>query len=176
MRKELFDEFFEILSDSFPSDEYRPHQKQLELLDRKEYGILMLPFSERYPKNAGEKGEILGAITLWDLDKFAYIEHFAVKDGYRSLGLGGKVLDEALEICNKPVWLECEKVTDEITQRRQSFYERHGFVKNDYEFLQPSYGEGRQAITLNGMTYPRKLDREEFDEYKEVLYKQVHGL
>ena len=49
----------------------------------------------------------------------------------------------------------------ELTRRRIGFYERNGFVLNDYDYVQPSLGEGKDPVPLRIMTWPRGMDREE---------------
>ncbi len=174
MTFDAFDEFFDILSASFPKEEYRPYAAQKRLFDKAEYGILILPYADVTEDNADGKS-IAAFLALWDFGTFAYLEHFAVRSELRSMGLGARLLKEAGERLKKPLVLECEPHgANEMADRRIAFYERNGFVLNEYPYIQPSMGEGRDPIPLMLMTSPSAIDEETFAFYRGTLYEKVY--
>jgi len=159
-----FDKVYNIMKKSFPPDEHRPHHEQKALLSVPEYLIRTLDVD----------GDIVGFIALWDFDDFTFIEHFALGERYRNRGLGGKFLRDTIHKINKPVCLEAEPPTDELTVRRIGFYNRCGFHLNGYHYIQPSISEGRSPVELKIMTYPHAVDESGFEEIRRVLYDKVY--
>ncbi|MDO5395933.1 MAG: GNAT family N-acetyltransferase [Bacteroidales bacterium] len=137
--------------------------------------------------NGGEKGPALyaiydddsqhavGMVTLWTLDSFVYIEHFAVYDQMRGHGIGGRTLTAIKEkYPGKNIVLEVEKpeVSPEA-KRRIAFYERNGFRTISDTYIQPPYRPGLPSVPLNIMaTHP--VDNAAAIE--KLLQREVYGL
>lgn len=96
----------------------------------------------------------VGFITVWQLDGFAYVEHFAIDQSCRGKGVGAKAIDALIHLLNVPVVLEVEPRNhpDPMALRRIAFYERCGFTVLDYPYVQPPYGEGLPEVPLLLMT------------------------
>lgn len=161
-----FDEVFPIMEASFPLEEYRPYEEQKALLEDPAYAI--------YGHTEEKTGKVNAFLSVWDFDTMGYIEHFAVDPACRSAGLGGKLLDEMVNLFGKPVCLEVEPPENEMTTRRVGFYKRHGFFLNPYPYMQPSISKGRSPIPLLLMTSGSAIDVQAFEAIKTLLYRRVY--
>ena len=153
-----FPEIYRIMQASFSDDEYRPYDEQLALFEEPEYRIYYMP---------------AGFLAVWEFESFIYIEHFAVDPALRNSGTGSAMLQE-LKQYQKPICLEVELPEDELTRRRIGFYERNGFVFNEYPYIQPPISKGKSPVPLRIMTYRSEITREEFQKMKEILYRRVY--
>ena len=173
-----FPEIYRIMQASFPDDEYRPYEEQLALFKEPEYRIY-------YTMAAGQKGaddnsdaystmQAAGFLAVWEFENFTYIEHFAVDPALRNSGTGSAMLQELVKQYQKPICLEVELPEDELTRRRIGFYERNGFVFNEYPYIQPPISKGKSPVPLRIMTYGSAIPRETFEEMREVLYRRVY--
>lgn len=154
-----FPEIYRIMQASFPDDEYRPYEEQIALFQEPEYRIYYMP---------------AGFLAVWEFESFIYIEHFAVDPALRNSGTGSAMLQELVKQYQKPICLEVELPEDELTRRRIGFYERNGFVFNEYPYIQPPISKGKSPVPLRIMTYGSAITREKFEEMKEVLYRHVY--
>ena len=85
MSKCDFDEMFEIMRQSFPEDEYREREKQLELFDDENYRVFCSRTEDR---------KISAIMAAWKFEGGYFLENFAVRKDLRGNGLGGAFLDE----------------------------------------------------------------------------------
>ena len=154
-----FPEIYRIMQASFPDDEYRPYEEQIALFQEPEYRIYYMA---------------AGFLAVWEFESFIYIEHFAVDPALRNSGTGSAMLQELVKQYQKPICLEVELPEDELTRRRIGFYERNGFVFNEYPYIQPPISKGKSPVPLRIMTYGSAITREKFEEMKEVLYRRVY--
>lgn len=157
-----FDIIFEIMDKAFPNTEMRTYQEQKKLFERQQYSVLM-------------NEEKTAFIAQWDFNEAVYIEHFAVADSMRGNGTGKNMLTEFLNVTNGMVFLEVEPPEGEIARRRINFYERAGFVLNQYYYLQPSYRNNEEPIELKIMTMGQTIDQKQFHKYKKMLYTNVYN-
>lgn len=99
-------------------------------------------------------GRPAGFITWWNMDGFAYVEHFAVDPGCRGGGVGRNAIVSFVAAVGKPVVLEVEPAsTGGMARRRIAFYERCGFTAHPgYDYVQPPYGPGLPPVPLMLMT------------------------
>ena len=154
-----FPEIYRIMQASFSGDEYRPYDEQLALFEEPEYRIYYMP---------------AGFLAVWEFESFIYIEHFAVDPALRNSGTGSAMLQELVKQYQKPICLEVELPEDELTRRRIGFYERNGFVFNEYPYIQPPISKGKSPVPLRIMTYGEAITRETFEAMKNVLYRSVY--
>lgn len=154
-----FPEIYRIMQASFSDDEYRPYDEQLALFEEPEYRIYYMP---------------AGFLAVWEFESFIYIEHFAVDPALRNSGTGSVMLQELVKQYQKPICLEVELPEDELTRRRIGFYERNGFVFNEYPYIQPPISKGKSPVPLRIMTYGEAITRETFEAMKNVLYRSVY--
>ena len=154
-----FPEIYRIMQASFSDDEYRPYDEQLALFEEPEYRIYYMP---------------AGFLAVWEFESFIYIEHFAVDPALRNSGTGSAMLQELVKQYQKPICLEVELPEDELTRRRIGFYERNGFVFNEYPYIQPPISKGKSPVPLRIMTYGSAITQDTFEDMKRVLYQRVY--
>ena len=121
-------------------------------------------------------GEFRGFITWWDFGEFVYGEHFAMLPECRGAGIGGEVIDRFVAEAGRPVVLEVELPTDEMSRRRIGFYERHGFALCDAEYVQPPYDAGGGGVPMRLMSHGVTLDAAMFARVRDMLYAEVYGV
>ena len=117
----------------------------------------------------------LGMLTLWQLDGFAYIEHFAVFPRLRGAGIGSMVLSAAAGIAGeRPLVLEAEPEESGATARRRiGFYRRNGFTAHGgFSYVQPPYAEGLPSVPLTLLTRGRVAD---LAAVARELHSRVYG-
>lgn len=163
-----FDAVFDIMEQSFPDDEYRSYNEQKSLFNNTEYSI--------YVFRDDNGGLIKAFISIWEFESFVYVEHFAVNPVYRNCGLGGKMLKELKDLFNKIICLEVELPDEEMPKRRIRFYERNNFCLNEYPYIQPPISKGKNEVPLLIMSSRRKINIDEFEEIKKMLYNKVYNV
>ncbi len=161
-----FREAWKIYESSFPSDEKRTLDLQKGLIRNEKYNFFI----------ALEDENLSGIITSWDFEGFSFIEHLAVRKDLREGGIGTLLLREYLSVNKQKVVLEVERPDTEIAARRIGFYERIGFKLNDFDYIQPSYGEGKNPVRMLLMSYLGKLNESEFSSIREIVHTTVYGL
>ncbi|MBM6829841.1 GNAT family N-acetyltransferase [Anaerotignum lactatifermentans] len=164
--KEDFARVYPIMAASFPETELRDEAGQRALLEREGYRL--------YGIKEADDG-YFAVIAAWELaEDFVYLEHFAVAEGKRNGGIGGRLLEEFLAWYGKKAVLEVEVPEDVLTKRRVGFYERHGFYYNEYPYLQPPMRPGQGMLPLRLMTRPAPIQEEEYQRYRRLIYRQVY--
>lgn len=173
-----FSEIYRIMQASFSDDEYRPYDEQLALFEEPEYRIYYMPAigMERVGNHSTGNSTMhaAGFLAVWEFESFTYIEHFAVDPDLRNSGTGSAMLQELVRKYQKQICLEVELPEDELTRRRIGFYERNGFVFNEYPYIQPPISKGKSPVPLRVMTYGKGITRQAFDEMRKVLYRRVY--
>lgn len=156
----------QIYEYSFPIDERREFSSLLQLLQKEKSFRLEAICNET---------TVLGMLSWWELQEWRYIEHFAIDERLRGNGVGRSVLREFMSRNDAPAVLEVEPPTDINSKRRIQFYESLGWILHqDYHYIQPSYGVGRQPIELKLMTYHSKANYD-LDTITSLLHRHVYG-
>jgi GNAT superfamily N-acetyltransferase len=150
---------------SFPKAERRSISLFRDLLDKE-------PQFKAYALVADDK--YIGFITEWTFDAFVYVEHFAIDETARNRKFGAVAMKQFIERTVKPVVLEVELPTDELSARRIGFYERLGFIPDNHAYQQPPYNEGGPWLPMQLMTYGRIDLEKSFDSVRTCLYKTVY--
>lgn len=163
-----FDRIYEILKSSFPDEELRTKENQKALLNKEYYHISVA-------KTEDEK-DITGVLCFYEFDSFIFIEHFAVAPDLRGKQIGSRLLEGFLMCNEKPVVLEVEPETDDITRKRIAFYKKYGFFLLDYDYQQPPMRNNTDAIKLQIMSYPHPLNKDGFNKIKDTLYRYVYSV
>lgn len=167
LEKGRFDEVYKIMEDNFPPDERRTYEGQKALMDAENYCVYTVE----------ENGGVVAFFTVWFLDGFVFAEHLAVDKKRHNGGIGTKLIKRVLDSLEVPMVLEIElENSSDIAKRRAGFYRRLGFNINFYEYAQPSYGEGKSAIPMHLVSYPSSLGKDEFEKYKNMIYKEIYKL
>ena len=159
-----FDKMYQIMSQSFPSDEFRPYDEQKALFNNSLYSVYTLI----------DGNEMKAFIAVWNFDSFLYVEHFAVNPMHRNGGLGSQILSGIKSVFQKNICLEVEPPENEVSCRRIEFYKRNGFYLNDYPYIQPAISKGKNPVPLMLMTTECGLSDKELDNIKYELYKRVY--
>lgn len=159
------EELWEIYQNSFPENERRTLKQQKKIMNNRRYTVI--PYLNR--------DEAIGFLAYWDLSDFIFIEHFAFSSKARGKGFGSKYLKRFLKKVDKPVVLEVEPVTDNITFRRICFYNKLGFKLNEYDYCQPAFEKDKQPVILQLMTHNKKLKYKEFQFVKGKLYRDIYN-
>lgn len=85
-----------------------------------------------------------GLLSYWQWPECCYVEHLAICEARRGLGLGRR----ALALVPQPFILEIEPVVDATTARRLAFYESCGLVRLPQPHIQPAYQSGQPDVPL----------------------------
>ena len=161
-----FEKIYEIMDASFPDSEMRTYLGQKGLLKNDRYKV----FTKK-----NENNEIVAFISVWNLPSCTFLEHFAVSEQLRGNGIGSKFFSEVIEQCEGIIFLEVEPPVDTITKKRIKFYERFGFILNDFYYTQPPLRQEFGHMELKVMSYPRAFSEDEFSKYKDEIYKYVYN-
>lgn len=165
LNSKYFKDAWRIYKSSFPADERRPTSKQKKLFACPLYNFYSIC----------EKNILLGIVSEWNLKDFLLIEHLAIKEGYRGTGRGTYLLKEHINNKNKVI-VEVERPKNNISKKRIRFYEKIGFKLNKFGYMQPPYGKGKKAVKMFLMSYPREINKSEFQLIRKKLHKTVYGL
>ncbi|MDL2236367.1 GNAT family N-acetyltransferase [Christensenellaceae bacterium OttesenSCG-928-K19] len=162
-----FSSFFSLLERSFPLKEFRTKEGQQSLFLQEEYQLMLLKNTE---------DAVLALLSYWDFPGFYFIEHFAVDPDFRGGGIGGKLLHKITQQAEKDIFLEVAPPSSNMAKRRIAFYERNGFVLNDYDHVQPPLRPGSPSIPLRIMSYPQRADRKTLRQTVDILYQYVYQI
>ena len=158
-----FDRIYAEMEANFVPEERR---------DRDEaYALLNCPAYTVYHVTDGEKQ--VGFVTVWELEDFAFIEHFVTYPAFRNQGYGARAL-ELLKQRFDTIVLEVEPPIAQMQARRIAFYRRCGFVLNNYPYRQPAYRAGGTGVELILMSYPNAL--EDCEQAVRLIYERVYAV
>ena len=119
--------------------------------------------------------DVAGFVTAWDFGEVLYLEHLLILSSQRGLGIGAQVIQALKDLANgKHLLLECEPAhAAPMAQRRLDFYARLGFVKQDFDYIQPPYREGGVSVPLHLMA-TANLPQDTLIRLKQTLYEVVY--
>ncbi len=160
-----FASVYSLMETSFPAEERREREAQRKCGENPAFTTYLW------------KGEsaVKGFITVYDLQEFFFVEHFAVNPAFRNQGLGSEILTALREKLPRPLVLEVELPETEFARRRIEFYRRNGFVLHHYPYMQPPYSPEKPAIPLLLMA-TESISEETFHQVKTLLYTCVYGV
>lgn len=156
----------DLFESAFP-DEERPPFGELKRRNKQQFHFMVAT------NDTDDGDEFVGILTYWTFDEFVYVEHFAIDEELRNLGLGKAVFLNFLSLQQKQVVLEVELPHDEISEHRIEFYGSMGLVASPYQYLQPSYHHDQVTVPMMIMT-KYEIDEDEFTEIREILYREVY--
>ena len=151
-----------LFEDAFPDDDRPPFST---LNHRPNHFHFMVATNDDEP---------IGILTYWNFDDMVYVEHFAIDSDLRNQGLGKVVFLNFLSQQKEQVVLEVELPHDEESEHRIEFYTSMGLFQNPYEYIQPPYFSGGNAVPMRILS-KYELDDEEFFSVRSVLYREVYG-
>lgn len=152
----LYQKAIHLYETSFPFHEQREAVSQSQILSHSTYHFDVVSDDE----------EMIGTVLYWEIGDFLYIEHFCVLPSMRNQRYGQKILER---LQTKPLILEIDPPIDEISRRRQGFYERCGFVANSQPHVHPAYHKNDSGHELVVMSSPKELTTDEYDLFHRYL-------
>lgn len=155
----------ELFINSFPCEERRELELQREFTDTNPLFTNILLLHQDKP---------VGFITYWNFEEFCYIEHFAISPEARNGGYGKEALLLFDKLINKPVVLEVEHPTDEMSQRRIGFYTRLEYRLWENEYMQPPYRKGDGFLPMHIMAKGDLNPERDFERIKNKIHKEVY--
>ena len=181
-----WDSLVRIYHTSFPIDEQRPIESIAHLIEHDERFVAYAIVNENEDDNdaaglqaisqepTAKSQYLLGLLTTWHFEEFIYIEHFAIDPDLRSRGYGAQAIKTFIKENGKPIILEAEPPTDELSTRRVGFYKRLGLTLYDFPYIQPAYTPENNPVelrlmgTLDTNTTPLPL-------VSKMLHREVYG-
>lgn len=148
---------------TFPADERRDEVQFLALLENPDSFI----FSVKNDENQ------IGYVILWKLETCYYLEHFEVFEEYRNLKLGSQILAELKEKFGNIVLESEPKDLGEMAERRIHFYLRNGFAIISEDYIQPSYGPGKNSMNLFVLC---NFSMTNVEDLQNELHTKVYGV
>lgn len=136
-RKKL-SRIYSAYESTFPADERRDEVQFLALLQNPDSFIFSVKNDETH----------VGYVILWKLETCYYLEHFEVFEEFRNLKLGSQILSELQEKFDHIILESEPSHLDEMAERRINFYLRNGFTIISEDYIQPSYGPGKNSMNL----------------------------
>lgn len=131
-------EIYSSYTSTFPVDEQRDKEQFAGLFSNPKAKIMSVV----------HESETIGYLIVWELSSFIFVEHFEVFEAFRSKKLGSHIIAHLLKSYPRII-LEIEpEDLNEDAKRRYAFYQRNNFELIDPTHVQPSYGEGKQALNL----------------------------
>ena len=115
--------------------------------------------------------EFIGILFHWNAGDYRYVEHLAVSPRLRGQNMGSKALAAFCQ--GRRVILEIDPPEDEISVRRQHFYQRLGFVANPYAYIHPSFRRPFHPHRLVLMSYPGAITYEEARGFADFIRERV---
>lgn len=152
----LFDEAWRLCESAFPVMERRELSLHRQLLNHPLYR----------PDVAVSEGRVVGLLFSWNFGSCRFVEHLAVDAQRRGNGLGRRMMHEYLSRGAGPVVLEVELPTDDESRRRIGFYQRLGFMLNDFDYRQLPMRRGGVWVDLKVMSAPGLLTESQFAAWK----------
>lgn len=165
--KELYAFMENLLIKTFPVGEYRELKMLRHYTDNRENFHNHIIFDNKRP---------VGLITIWNLNDFNYVEHFAILPDKRNKGYGKRVINLIEKGLKKPVVLEVELPEDKIAIRRIEFYKRLNFKLWEVEYNQPPYKSGEESIPMFLMIYGELIKGKDYFRVKNKLHKEIYGV
>lgn len=160
-----FEKVYDIMSESFPLEEFRTKEGQKKLLEKNDYNIAVV-------KN--EKNKIIGLIAYFDFQTYIHIDHFAVAKSERGKGIGRKFFREFKKFIGKNITLEVEPPQNNISKRRIAFYNTMGLKLFSFKYFQPPLRKEFGNTPLMIMSDINDFTEDKFKIIKKQIYSKVY--
>lgn len=157
----MYSESLNLYKNSFPYHELREDESQFCIMKNCEYHFCLIYDGD----------EFIGDIFYWETDDFIYVEHFCILNEKRNQNYGHRALSSFG--AGKTVILEIDPPSDDISIRRKGFYERCGFILNEFNHFHPPYHENCKPHFLKIMTRPGAIDKNMYDRFNSYLSNVV---
>ena len=154
---------FSVYEKTFPEDERRGKEQFLALSENPDVYIFSIKNDEI----------AIGYLIFWEISDFYFLEHFEVFEEFRNQKFGSEILTQLQEKYEK-IMLEAEpKNQNEMAEKRIRFYEKNGFSILDENYLQPSYGSGKNELPLFLLS---NFLPENISEKINLIHEKVYGI
>lgn len=165
--EKLYQFYTDVLTDSFPKEEYRNLDKIAYNTDNEEkFTSCVLTYG----------GNPVGIISYWDIDDYCYVEHFAIKKELRGSNYGGNSIRKFINHISKNIILEVELPVGVVEQKRIEFYKKIGFSLWSKDYKQPPYRNTDGYIDMLIMCHGTLDEEKAFDIVKKGIYSVVYGI
>lgn len=158
--------FRKLYTEAFPPDERRDWQQLVGLLNHPQYNLFQIYFQDKF----------IGFISKWKLSEFNFIEHFAIQPTDQGKGLGSEVICQLTENDTTPIILEAEEPTSADSRRRIRFYENLNFRINSFDYFQPPYSTGKNAVKMLLLSYPDEINEIDSKEISDQIHRVVYQI
>ena len=156
-----------LMQTAFPIQERRNTDLQREYTDNKPHFHTLIIQDDNHP---------IGLLTIWNLESFHYIEHFAIHEKFRNKGYGQKVIKLITNEIKEMIVLEAEEPSDDITYRRIKFYQRQGFTLQNVPYQQPPYRSEDRWFPMKLMSIHERDFLSQYETIKSKIYKEAYNL
>jgi len=157
-----FEKAWQIYEDSFPQEEKRTLKEQLKLFNKKSFTMLCYVEDEI----------VLAILFYWQIQRYTYLEHFAVNSTQRGRSYGSKILQEFIDN-NQNIILEIEPIIDEITKKRLDFYERFDFRVNTHIHFQVPFRKNDQKLKLLFLSHKKVLSDNQYTTLYQMMLQEM---
>lgn len=158
-----FSDFWNLYNSSFPIIERRNLEQQVQVFRNSFFNLISFYKDDKY----------IGFLSFWNFSSYIYLEHFAVNEDLRGVGYGAIVLSELIKDTSKLIILEIDPIEDEQSRRRLSFYNKMGFVQNDFDYKVQSYQNKEEFYELIIMSSVRKISKYELNTFRTDFTNEV---
>lgn len=162
--EELNTEFRQIYEEAFPADERRGWQQLIDTLENPLFNLIGIYHLKKF----------IGFFVVWNLNRFSFIEHFAICNTDRGKGFGTQAIQQILSRILTPVILEVEEPFTESAQNRIKFYERLNFSISEDVYYQPPYSTEKNKVKMLLMSYPEQIKSSDFENFKAQIHHFVY--
>jgi ribosomal protein S18 acetylase RimI-like enzyme len=158
-RDPFYPHFIRLYESAFPLHEQRTPQQHLTALRHGRYHLNCFI----------EQETLVGFVCYWEFADYLYIEHYAINDSARGKGYGSLLLKDLLTNTDKRVILEIDPLVDAIAEKRLHFYQKLGFVQNDYPHSHPPYQDGYKPHQLLVLSDGQPISECAYRQFKHDL-------
>lgn len=155
-------EAWQIYTDSFPPNEKWFEQDYARAFDDPRFEADGIWLGEQFA----------GILFHWQAPGCRYVEHLAISPTMRGQNMGSRALRAFCEQVGCVI-LEIDPPQDEISIRRQHFYQRLGFHTNPYEYIHPSFHEPYLPHKLVLMSYPQPITYAQASSFADFVREVV---
>lgn len=162
VENQYWDKVMDIYRNSFPIFEQRDIKNQISVLEDVNYNCIAVC----------DRDLLVGLLFYWEFDKYIYIEHLGILGELRGKNYGSKILRKFCK-GDRNIILEIDPPIDDLSIKRLKFYNKLGFLLQDFEHIHPPYRRGYEGHNLKIMSYNRGLSTEEYEQFNFDLKEHI---
>lgn len=154
---------WQIYESAFPRSERRSRtQHELAMRSESTFHCKQLMLGE----------QVVGLLFYWELPTGLFVEHLAVAEQCRGLGVGTAAL-KWLQKQGKLLVLEIEPPQNAPTRRRLAFYQAAGFVLLPYEHVQLPFHDDTPSVPMRLLSWPYAAAASEVECLEDCLRNTI---